>query len=249
MRLKQVGWHRPRLDRPSDAHEWAGMMDRIAVIIPVLNEAATIAATVDRVVGAGVHCVVVDGGSDDDTRTIAASRGAQVIGARRGRAAQMNAGARSAGEFEILLFLHADVVLPAQWQSAVEAAIDAGAGWGRFDVWLASRLRLLCIVGAMMNLRSRITGIATGDQAIFIRRATFDALGGYSDLPLMEDIDLCARLRRARLPGAALRERVLVSARRWERKGPLRTIVLMWTIRALYWSGVPARRLHSLYYG
>ena len=225
------------------------MMNRIAVIIPVLNEAATIAATVDRVIAAGVHCVVVDGGSDDDTPTIARSRGAQVIAARRGRASQMNAGARSAGEFEILVFLHADVVLPDDWKSAVEGAIDAGAMWGRFDVWLASRLRLLCIVGAMMNLRSRITGIATGDQTIFIRRATFDAIGGYADLPLMEDIDLCTRLRSARLPGAALRERVFVSARRWERKGPLRTIVLMWTLRALYWSGVPARRLHRLYYG
>jgi rSAM/selenodomain-associated transferase 2 len=225
------------------------MMQKIAVIIPVLNEAATIGDTVGRVRDAGAHCVVVDGGSDDDTAAIAASRGAQVISARRGRAAQMNAGGLAAGDFEILVFLHADVALPENWCKAVRGAVDAGASWGRFDVSLNSPLPLLRAVGAMMNLRSRLTGIATGDQAIFIRRAAFDALGGYADLPLMEDVELCTRLRRARLPAAPLRDRVSVSARRWEQKGPLRTIVLMWVIRALFQVGIPARHLHRIYYG
>jgi rSAM/selenodomain-associated transferase 2 len=225
------------------------MMQKIAVIIPVLNEAASIGGAIDRVRLAGVHCVVVDGGSDDDTAAVAASHGARVISSRRGRAAQMNAGALAAGDFEVLVFLHADVVLPDNWAEAVGGAIDAGAAWGRFDVVLDSPVRLLTVVGAMMNLRSRFTGIATGDQAIFIRRAAFDALGGYAELPLMEDVEFCTRLRRARLPAAPLRDRVSVSARRWETKGPLRTIVLMWVVRALFWLGIPARHLHRIYYG
>lgn len=225
------------------------MLQKIAVIIPVLNEAATIGRAIDRVRVADAHCVVVDGGSDDETAAVAVSHGARVIRSRRGRAAQMNAGALAAGEFEILVFLHADVVLPDDWTEAVRGAIEAGAAWGRFDVSLDSGLPLLRVVGEMMNFRSRVTGIATGDQAIFIRRAAFDALGGYADQPLMEDVELCTRLRRARLAAAPLRNRVLVSARRWEQKGALRTVVLMWALRALYWAGVPPRHLHRIYYG
>jgi rSAM/selenodomain-associated transferase 2 len=224
------------------------MTERIAVIIPALNEAGTIAATVSRVRASGADCIVVDGGSDDETRGLAAAQGARIIAARRGRAAQMNAGARSAGHYEVLVFLHADVRLPADWREAIEAAVEDGAVWGRFDVALDSPRPLLAVVGTMMNWRSRLTGIATGDQTIFIRRASFDALGGFSDLPLMEDVELCTRLRRARLPAAMLRQKVVVSARRWEQNGPLRTILLMWSLRALFWLGVPAHRLHRLYY-
>lgn len=225
------------------------MTARLAVIMPVLNEGERLAETVRRVRAAGAHCFVVDGGSDDDSIGLAAQAGAVAMAARRGRSSQMNAGAMRAGAFEVLLFLHADVVLPEGWHARVLQAVDAGALWGRFDVRLDSQRPLLALVGAMMNLRSRLTGIATGDQAIFIRRATFDAIGGFADLPLMEDVDLCARLRRARIPSALLRDRVLVSARRWETNGVLRTIMLMWWLRLLFWLGVPAARLHRAYYG
>jgi rSAM/selenodomain-associated transferase 2 len=225
------------------------MSARIAVIIPVLNEGPSIAGAVQRVRSAGATCIVVDGGSDDDSMGRAAEAGAWVVSARRGRAAQMNVGALRAGAFEVLLFLHADVVLPQGWHSAVLAAVDEGAVWGRFDVKLDSDHPLLGMVAAMMNLRSRLTGIATGDQAIFIRRATFDVMGGYADMPLMEDIELCGRLRRARLPRACLREAALVSARRWESRGVIRTILLMWWLRLLFWLGVSSSRLHGAYYG
>ncbi len=225
------------------------MSSRIAVIIPVLNEGLRIADTVRRVQAEGVRCLVVDGGSDDDTVERASSAGARVMAARRGRAAQMNAGAARAGAYEVLLFLHADVQLAPGWSSVVLAAIDAGAVWGRFDVQLDSDRPLIRLVAALMNCRSRLTGVSTGDQAIFIRRASFDVMGGYADLPLMEDVEFCGRLRRAQLPGAFLKERVLVSARRWETRGALRTILLMWWLRLLFWSGVPASRLHRIYYG
>lgn len=225
------------------------MVGRVAVIVPVLDEVRSIGATVRSVLSSGAYCIVVDGGSTDGTLERAREQGALTLAARRGRAAQMNAGAREAGAFEILLFLHADVTLPDGWRTAVETAIDQGALWGRFDVVLDSTSWVLGVVGDAMNLRSRITGIATGDQAIFIRRASFDALGGFADLPLMEDVDLCTRLVRARLPRAALRDRVRVSARRWERHGVARTVLLMWCLRFLWWVGVPADRLHRMYYG
>ena len=219
----------------------------VSAVIPALDEAATIAAVVTDARAHADEVVVVDGGSRDGTARIAVSAGAIVLEAPRGRASQMNAGAaRATGD--VLLFLHADCRLPAGAGRALRDAVAGGARWGRFDVTLDSPRRALAVVGAAMNLRSRLTGIATGDQAIFVDRALWDALGGYAPIPLMEDVELSARARRvARC--ACLRERVTVSARRWERRGVARTVVEMWAWRAAYALGVSPGTLHRLYYG
>jgi rSAM/selenodomain-associated transferase 2 len=192
---------------------------------------------------------VVDGGSRDGTGDVVTGRpGVRLLVAPRGRARQMNAGARQAGG-DVLLFLHADTWLPDGAPVAIAAALaDPGAVGGRFDVRFDSGRRVLGLVAGLMNARSRATGICTGDQAIFVRRADFEAVGGYPDIPLMEDIELCRRLkRRGRL--TALRARVTTSARKWEREGPLRTIGLMWVLRLLHFCGVAPARLHRWYYG
>jgi rSAM/selenodomain-associated transferase 2 len=220
---------------------------RVSAVIPALDEAETIALAVTAARAHADEVVVVDGGSRDATAALAAEAGALVLRAPRGRASQMNAGAaRATGD--VLLFLHADCRLPAEAGRALRDAASRGARWGRFDVELDSPRRSLAVVGAAMNLRSRLTGIATGDQAIFVDRALWDALGGYAPIPLMEDVELCARARRvARC--ACLRERVTVSARRWESRGVARTVVEMWAWRAAYALGASPSTLHRLYYG
>jgi len=192
--------------------------------------------------------VLVDGGSTDATAAIAArSPRVRLLPSPRGRARQMNAGARAA-RGDVLLFLHADTLLPDGGLAAVEAAIrDPGVAGGRFDVRFDNPRRVFRMIAWFMNLRSRWTGISTGDQAIFVRREVFETLGGYSDMPLMEDVELCRRLkRRGRL--AALRQTVTTSARKWEREGAARTILLMWVLRFLYMAGVSPARLHRWYY-
>jgi rSAM/selenodomain-associated transferase 2 len=219
----------------------------LSVVIPALDEAATIAAAVADARRHAQEVIVVDGGSVDGSAALAAGAGATVDLAPRGRAAQMNAGARRA-RGDVLLFLHADCRLPAGAARAVSGALREGARWGRFDVRLDSPRRSLVVVGGAMNLRSRLTGIATGDQAIFVERALFEAVGGWPPIPLMEDVELTARLRRVARP-ACLRERVLVSARRWEARGVARTVIEMWAWRAAYALGVSPDTLHRLYYG
>lgn len=147
---------------------------------------------------------------------------------------------------DVLLFLHADTVLPAGAVDAVQAAINAGADWGRFDVCIAGRSAMFPLIAALMNARSRWTGIATGDQAIFVRREVFERMHGYADLPLMEDIELSRRLRAIARP-ACLRERVITSGRRWEQHGVWRTIFLMWRLRLRYWLGASAQDLARSY--
>jgi rSAM/selenodomain-associated transferase 2 len=218
---------------------------RLSIVVPALDEAASISDAVRDALAQADEAIVVDGGSRDGTGVLAAAAGARVLQAPRGRASQMNAGAAVA-QGDVLLFLHADCRLPAGAGDAVRAAV--GARWGRFDVRLDSPRASLAVVGAMMNLRSRLSGIATGDQALFIDRALWEALGGYAPIPLMEDVELCTRLRRvARC--ACLRERVTVSARRWETRGIVRTVVAMWAWRAAYALGVSPARLHRRYYG
>jgi len=219
----------------------------LSVIIPTLNEEQVLAATLERARQTGVHeIIVVDGGSTDETRAVAARLAAMVMSAPRGRAAQMNAGAaRATGD--ILLFLHADTLLPNGFAAAVIAACAApDVVGGRFDVDLQPSTALIRLTGALMNRRSRLTRIATGDQAIFIRRDVFARLGGYADMPLMEDIDLSRRMKRAgRL--ACLRERVTTSTRRWQKNGVVCTILMMWTLRALYFCGISPARLQRAY--
>jgi rSAM/selenodomain-associated transferase 2 len=190
----------------------------------------------------------VDGGSTDATSAIAARfPEVNVLVSPRGRARQMNAGAR-ASRGDVLLFLHADTLLPDGALAAVEAAAgDAGVIAGRFDVRFDNPRPVFRMIAWFMNRRSRWSGISTGDQAIFVCREPFDALGGFPDIPLMEDVELCRRLkRRGRM--AALRLSVTTSARKWEREGALRTILLMWALRFLYVTGVPPARLHNWYY-
>jgi rSAM/selenodomain-associated transferase 2 len=193
--------------------------------------------------------ILVDGGSDDATIQVAARFPAvRLLASPRGRARQMNAGARAA-RGDILLFLHADTWLPEGGLGAVSAALDdARVVGGRFDVRFDSPRPVLRMIAFFMNLRSRASGISTGDQAIFVRREVFETMGGYPDMPLMEDIELSRRLkRRGRL--AALPLRVTTSARKWEREGALRTMALMWALRFLYMVGVSPARLHRWYYG
>ncbi len=220
---------------------------RLSIVIPVLNEAGGIVAALEslRTLRAQGHeVIVVDGGSRDGTPRLAAPLTDRVLIGRRGRARQMNAGAMHA-RGDVLLFLHADTQLPEQAPAIVRAALGARR-WGRFDVHIAGRPRMLRLVAALMNLRSRLSGIATGDQGIFVERAAFVSVGGYPDQPLMEDIALSRRLKRFG-PPACLRERVVTSGRRWEENGVWRTILLMWRLRFDYWRGVPARRLAACY--
>jgi rSAM/selenodomain-associated transferase 2 len=225
------------------------MTPRLTVVVPTLNEASCIVACLQRLRAlrrAGAELIVVDGGSTDTTVVLARPWADRVLVGPRGRAKQMNLGA-SAATGDLLLFLHADTSLPTDAHSALAAALaDAQVSWGRFDVQIDGASPLLTLVAALMNARSRWSGIATGDQAIFVRRDVFQRAGGFPDQPLMEDIELSKRLRRMS-PPACLRQRVTTSGRRWEQHGVLRTIVLMWMLRALYWVGLPAERLARLY--
>lgn len=220
---------------------------RISVIIPTLNEATSIARTVAGVREAGAcEVVVVDGGSGDGTFGIVTSLADIALSAPRGRASQMNAGARAATG-EILLFLHADTVLPRNFPQLLQDALhDPAVLGGRFDVRLDACGWSFRMIETLMNVRSRLTRIATGDQAIFIRRDVFVAVGGFSELELMEDIEFSRRLKRMGKI-TCLRAQVVTSARRWQRDGVWRTIGLMWLLRLAYFLGVPPRRLKTFY--
>lgn len=219
----------------------------ISVIIPVLNEAQTIADTLRALLPLRPHQVlVVDGGSADGTREIAAGFDVQVLAAERGRARQMNCGAsRASGD--VLLFLHADTRLPVSAFADIAAPLrDPRCVGGRFDVELEGKHWMLNVIGRMISYRSRATKVGTGDQAIFARREVFERIGGYPDIPLMEDIAFCRALKRAGRV-ACLRSRVVTSARRWEKDGVWRTIVRMWTLKLLYLGGVSPGRLKQFY--
>lgn len=220
------------------------MTHTLAIVVPVLNEAAGIHATLRALAPLcerGAEVIVCDGGSIDDTVAVAQPLVDRVLVVASGRARQMNAGA-TATRADVLLFLHADTQLPRDADRLVQQAVAAGASWGRFDVRISGRPWMLRVVAALMNLRSRWTGIATGDQAIFITRSAFDQVGGFPDQPLMEDVEISRRLRRAGAP-ACLRERVTTSGRRWETRGVWPTIFLMWRLRWRYWRGASAQTL------
>ncbi|MGJ7459892.1 TIGR04283 family arsenosugar biosynthesis glycosyltransferase [Halomonas sp. MA07-2] len=220
----------------------------LSLIMPVLDEASTIAATLDflqPLIQRGVEVIVVDGGSHDDTAALAAPLCTRVVDAPRGRARQMNRGAAAAGG-DVLLFLHADTRLPEDADRLIDAALAGRQCWGRFDVCLEGTTRLLPVIAIAMNLRSRLTGIATGDQALFMTREAFDAAGGFPDQPLMEDIEMSRRLKRLS-PPACLRQKVVTSGRRWEQQGARRTIHLMWRLRWRYWRGASPESLAREY--
>jgi rSAM/selenodomain-associated transferase 2 len=224
-------------------------MSKLSIIMPVLDEGEGIAAALDALAdlrALGTEVIVVDGGSRDATIQRARMRADRVISAPRGRALQMNAGAEtSAGD--VLLFLHADTRLPADAEHIVLNRLErSGCIWGRFDVKIDGRNPLLAVVAAFMNIRSRLTGIATGDQAIFVRRDAFRAAGGFAAIPLMEDIALSKRLKRVS-PPLCLRECVVTSGRRWENHGVLNTVLLMWRLRLAYFFGADPRALARRY--
>lgn len=250
---------------------------QIAVIIPALNEEQALPDTLACVRQSGFdEIVVVDGGSSDRTQAIVQSLSGNrqwAIGNGReiealqihpayspspiatrlallvspaGRAKQMNAGAAHS-RADVLLFLHADTHLPADARHAIERALyDPACVGGRFDVRFERDRGLAWLIARLISLRSRWSGIATGDQALFVRRSTFEQLGGFAEIPLMEDVDFSRRLKRAGRV-APLRTHVVTSYRRWKRCGIFRTIVLMWTLRFLYWVGVNPHRLKDLY--
>ena len=225
------------------------MTASLSIVVPVLNEAAGIEATLRALVPLrerGAEVIVVDGGSRDNTVAITRPLVDRLVDGPRGRARQMNAGAAVASAPH-LLFLHADTRLPECADKHIAAALASQPlAWGRFDVAIDGRSRLLPVIAAMMNRRSRWTGIATGDQAMFMTRAAFDAVGGFPDQPLMEDVELSVRLKRLSAP-LCLRERVVTSGRRWEQRGVWRTMVLMWRLRLMYALGVSADRLAPWY--
>jgi rSAM/selenodomain-associated transferase 2 len=224
------------------------MTPTISIVMPVLDEAARLTQALRRLAplrARGAEVIVVDGGSRDGSPALAAPLADALVETPRGRARQMNAGAaRASGD--VLLFLHADTRLPESADSLVLAAIARGASWGRFDVNIDGRPWMLRVVAAAMNARSRLTGIATGDQAIFVRRDVFEQLGGFNVQPLMEDIELSRRLLAIGRP-VCLRQRVTTSGRRWETHGVWRTIVLMWRLRWRYWRGESAEVLARAY--
>jgi rSAM/selenodomain-associated transferase 2 len=221
----------------------------LSIIIPCLNEADSITATLDALQPLrqrGAEVIVVDGGSHDETVARSGALADTVMSAPCGRAMQMNAGAVAANG-DILLFLHADCRLP----DAADGLIIDGLrrerkNWGRFDVAIAGRHPALKLVAACMNLRSRLSGIATGDQAIFVMRTLFEAAGRFPEIALMEDIALCRRLKRFGAP-LCLRHRLVTSGRRWEKHGVLRTILLMWQLRLAYWLGADPHKLALRY--
>ena len=222
---------------------------RLSIVLPVLNEAAGLGAALQALaplLARGAEIIVADGGSSDPSAELALAGGAQLVHAPRGRALQMNAGAAQA-RAEVLLFLHADTRLPANADELIREALAGGAHvWGRFDVAITGRPRMLRLIAALMNLRSRLTGIATGDQAMFMTRAAFEAVDGFPAQPLMEDIEMSRRLLHLSRP-ACLRAKVQTSGRRWESRGVWRTVLLMWRLRFAYWRGASPERLAELY--
>lgn len=224
------------------------MTPELCIVIPVLDEAGQLAPALARLQGfrrRGVRLVVVDGGSVDGTLATARGLCDLALVAPRGRASQMNAGARALPA-TAYLFLHADTRLPDNADSLIRAAWGTGPVWGRFDVRIESRRPVLRLVSLAMNLRSRWTGIATGDQAIFVQQDAFRAVGGYPDIALMEDVAISRALKRLGRP-ACLQQVVQPSARRWQRHGVLKTIWLMWRLRAAYFFGADPRQLARQY--
>jgi rSAM/selenodomain-associated transferase 2 len=220
---------------------------RVSVIIPVLNEEKAIGPALAALTALKPHeLIVVDGGSSDRTCEVGARSGAKVLMTGPGRARQMNRGALEATG-DVLLFLHADTRLPASAFRDIELAFsDPRYLGGRFDVELDSDRWLLKVVGFMISQRSRLSKVGTGDQAIFVRRDVFAELGGFPDIPLMEDIAFCRMLKRTG-EVACLRSKVVTSARRWEADGVCRTIFRMWTLKLLYLTGVSPARLKRFY--
>lgn len=222
---------------------------KVSIIIPVLNEVETLSPTLHDLQNyrrQGHEIIVVDGGSSDDTVVCASGLADETLKSKRGRAYQMNAGAEHA-KGEVLIFLHADTILPTESCSLISDVIAEGNDWGRFDVRLSGKSWLFRIIETMMNWRSRITSIATGDQAIFVRKSLFTRVGAYPELGLMEDVVLSRKLRNISKP-VCLKDFVITSSRKWENNGIVRTVFLMWRLRLMFYFGVTSDNLEKQYY-
>ena len=219
----------------------------VSVVIPALNEAVGLSGMLPGLLQQPglAEVIVADGGSDDETCMVANRLGAKCIATARGRAMQMNAGAALASG-DILLFLHADTQLPVKALSMIEGAVAAGALWGRFDVRLSGSRWPFRLIEWMINWRSCWSGIATGDQAIFVCREQFHAIGGYAEIPLMEDVELSSRLKAFKRP-CCIRTPLITSSRRWERHGITKTVFLMWRMRLAYFLGASPQTLAEQY--
>lgn len=226
---------------------------KLSIIVPVLNEATALSTMLIQLLPLSqpdCEVLFVDGGSTDATVALIKAAGFQVLHSCPGRATQMNTGAaQSRGQN--LLFLHADTELPKGAVDSVQQALKSHPQsglhqWGRFDVRIIGQHWMLRVIAHMMNLRSCWSGIATGDQAMFVTRAAFETVGGFPDQPLMEDIELSKRLLHLSRP-ACIRSRVNTSGRRWDSHGVWRTLFLMWRLRFAYWRGVPVNQLARAY--
>ena len=224
---------------------------RLSIVIPALNESGNIVATLtplQTMRAHGAEVILVDGGSIDATAQLAATLVDCMLTAHKGRALQMNAGAAVATG-DVLLFLHADSVLPADADKLILDGLRSGAhAWGRFDVAIDGQHSLLPVVAWFMNHRSRLSGVATGDQGLFVTAGAFSQAGGFAKIPLMEDLAMCAALRKIG-PPLCLRQKIITSGRRWENHGVWRTILLMWRLRLAYFFGADPVELHRTYYG
>lgn len=222
---------------------------KLSIIIPVYNEAENIVALLRRLQSyrfQGHEVIVVDGGSRDNSFDCAVGMVDKLLMSKPGRAMQMNIGAEQASG-EVLVFLHADTELPPQANNLIVDAMNNKNQWGRFNVRLSGRHRMFRIIETMMNWRSCLTGIATGDQVIFVRRNVFLQAGGYPEIKLMEDIELSKRLKIFSKP-VCIKNPVTTSSRRWEKNGIVKTTLLMWQLRLLYFFGVPPDKLFTRYY-
>ncbi len=224
------------------------MKSQLSIILPVLNEGERLGVTLQTLQALRPNCelIVADGGSTDASTALAAPLADKLIKSPRGRAKQMNAGAAQA-QGDILLFLHADTALPDGAVDNISKAIEDGWLWGRFDVQFDNPKPIFKLIAWMMNLRSRLSGIATGDQAIFVSRKAFEAVDGFPDIALMEDISLSSRLKKLGKP-CCLRAKVTTSARRWQQHGVFKTIMLMWRLRLAYFFGANPADLAACYY-
>ncbi len=244
-RAAPFGGHQRTL--PPSGADLSGRFPALSIIVPCLNEAAILAERLDALQplrARGHEIILVDGGSADATLALAAGRVDLCLRSRPGRARQQNRGARAANG-RVLWFLHLDSHIPAAADAAILAAAGDG-GWGRFDVRLSGGRRVFRVIETLMNWRSRVTGICTGDQGLFVHRDAFTAVGGFPGVELMEDVALSRRLKRRAAP-VCLRERLVTSSRRWESNGVLRTVLLMWCLRLAYFFGVAPARLARWY--
>ena len=225
-------------------------MQTISIIIPTFNESHSIKNTLNSLmplVQEGHELIIVDGGSNDDTVSICKHYTDNVFIAPKGRSSQMNSGAKKASK-DTLVFLHADTILPTHAGSLITNALSQSNNkWGHFQVRFNGSRPILRVIEFLMNTRSCITGIVTGDQTIFIRKTLFEKINGYRDIPLMEDIEISKSLKKYSKP-ICMKTSVLTSSRRWETNGYIKTIVLMWKLRLFYFFGVPADKLVKLYY-